>query len=160
MVNTVCYDLDDKPIRRFYQWDKGQVLVIKDMPLYPVPGVELFNNDYEGAVDAEVTIVEGKIHARISDDLLMRGEPLRGYIYRTPEQRHDTIGYIYIPVVERSRPSDDPVRDAEAFARESEAWAVGTKHGEPVPPDAPQYENNAKYYAEAAEAARLRWTEF
>ena len=157
MLNTICYDLDGNPIRRFYQWDVGQVIVIKDLPLYPVPGVELFNNDYDGAIDAEVTVVGNKLHARVSDDLLMSGEPLRGYIYRTPMDRHDTIGYIYIPVVQRARPSTDPVHDADAFAQESEAWAVGTKHGVPVPPDAPQYENNAKYYAEAN---RLRWTEF
>lgn len=43
--------------------------------------------------------------------------------------------------------------DAEDFAQESEAWAVGTKDGVPVEPTDEQYENNAKHYAELAEAS-------
>lgn len=31
---------------------------------------------------------------------------------------------------------------------EAEAWAVGTRNGEPVPPTDPAYHNNAKYHAE------------
>ena len=34
---------------------------------------------------------------------------------------------------------------------EAEAWAAGTKDGEPVESSDPQYHNNAKYYAENAE---------
>lgn len=37
---------------------------------------------------------------------------------------------------------------ATAKAEEAEAWAAGTVNGTPVPSTAPQYENNAKYYAE------------
>ena len=36
------------------------------------------------------------------------------------------------------------------WIREAEAWAAGTKDGEPVVITDPQYENNAKYYAENA----------
>jgi len=52
---------------------------------------------------------------------------------------------------------DTDISDTElpaifALAREqeqnAEAWAAGTKAGVPVGPDAEQYENNAKYYAE------------
>lgn len=40
---------------------------------------------------------------------------------------------------------------AEEYAEEAEAWAVGTRNGEPVPVSDPTYENNAKYWAEQAE---------
>ena len=43
------------------------------------------------------------------------------------------------------------------WAAEAEAWAMGQKNGIDVPPEAPQYHNNAKYYAENA---RLRWSVF
>lgn len=33
-------------------------------------------------------------------------------------------------------------------AEDSEAWAVGTRNGEPVSPDDPTYHNNSKYWAE------------
>lgn len=41
---------------------------------------------------------------------------------------------------------------AQGYKRESEAWAVGTKDGVPVPPSADQYNNNAQYWAAQARA--------
>ena len=41
---------------------------------------------------------------------------------------------------------------AKDYEEDSEAWAVGTKDGTPVSSSEPQYENNAKYWAEAAAA--------
>lgn len=41
-----------------------------------------------------------------------------------------------------------------ASSLESEAWAIGTKDGDPVTSDDPQYENNSKYWAdESADSA-------
>ncbi len=37
---------------------------------------------------------------------------------------------------------------ANASAQNAEAWAVGTRNGEPVPPTDPAYHNNAKFHAE------------
>lgn len=42
---------------------------------------------------------------------------------------------------------------AKASEQQSEAWAVGTIDGDPVSADDPQYENNAKYYADQAEVS-------
>lgn len=44
------------------------------------------------------------------------------------------------------------VDEADEFSQESEAWARGTKNGTPVTSEDEQYENNAKFYAEKAEA--------
>ena len=41
----------------------------------------------------------------------------------------------------------------DAWIEEAEAWAKGTKNGEAVSDDDPQYHNNAKYYAEQASGA-------
>ena len=41
---------------------------------------------------------------------------------------------------------------AKGSEENSEAWAVGTKNGTPVPSGQPQYENSAKYWAQAAAA--------
>lgn len=38
--------------------------------------------------------------------------------------------------------------NAEASAEDSEAWAVGTRGGDPVPSTDPTYHNNSKYWAE------------
>lgn len=37
------------------------------------------------------------------------------------------------------------------YVLQAEAWAVGTKDGEPVSDDDPQYNNNSKYYSDRAE---------
>ena len=58
--------------------------------------------------------------------------------------------------------ADTPISDTEIPAiislaqqqeANAEAWAVGTKYGEPVTASDPQYENNSKYYAEQAESS-------
>ena len=41
----------------------------------------------------------------------------------------------------------------------AEAWAIGTKNGTAVGSDQPQYHNNAKYWAEQAEASGEGWEE-
>ena len=43
--------------------------------------------------------------------------------------------------------------NAAASEENAEAWAVGERGGEPVPSTDPTYENNAKHWAEVAEAA-------
>ena len=41
---------------------------------------------------------------------------------------------------------------AEERAEDSEAWAVGTRDGQPIPSTDPAYNNNAKHWAESAAA--------
>ena len=38
--------------------------------------------------------------------------------------------------------------DAQEYVKSAEAWAKGTKNGEPVTSDEPQYQNNSKYWSE------------
>ena len=46
---------------------------------------------------------------------------------------------------------DEAIALCEEYAKNSEAWAVGTIDGTVVPSTDPRYENNSKYYAEQAE---------
>lgn len=50
-----------------------------------------------------------------------------------------------VEIVERIPEIEAELEDIEQTA---EAWAVGTRGGQAVPSTAPQYNNNAKYYAE------------
>lgn len=50
--------------------------------------------------------------------------------------------------------SSDYALVSQDHSEDSEAWAVGTKNGTDVPATAEQYHNNAKYYAEQAEASK------
>ena len=49
--------------------------------------------------------------------------------------------------------AEDSETAAKGSAEDSEAWAVGTRNGTPVAQGAPQYENNAAYWADKAEQA-------
>lgn len=54
--------------------------------------------------------------------------------------------------VAQDKADTDTIKDnANAAALRSEGWADGTQYGTPVTSDSPYYENNAKYYKEAAE---------
>lgn len=59
----------------------------------------------------------------------------------------------------------ESARDASAgYSEDSEAWAVGTRGGEPVTEDDPAYHNSAKHYAQIydrleAEATTLSYTQ-
>lgn len=48
-------------------------------------------------------------------------------------------------------------QNAEGYAEDAEAWAVGTKGGVPVTSGADQYENNAKYYSEESYKNAEAW---
>lgn len=57
-----------------------------------------------------------------------------------------------LPLIEEAVEIVEKIPEIEAeledIAQTAEAWAVGTRGGEAVPSTAPQYNNNAKYYAE------------
>lgn len=54
--------------------------------------------------------------------------------------------------VRQDKDDTDTIKDnANAAALRAEGWADGTQNGTPVTSESPYYENNAKYYKEAAE---------
>lgn len=61
------------------------------------------------------------------------------------------------PINENVDPSDTEIPAiielAEGQVEDAEAWARGTKNGEPVPSTDPQFQNNAKWYAEHVAAS-------
>ena len=60
----------------------------------------------------------------------------------------DLIVTVVPQVQELLDDAEQLVEDCEEHAEDSEAWARGTKNGVPVPSDAEQYQNNAKWYSE------------
>lgn len=53
-----------------------------------------------------------------------------------------------LPLIEQAAELVQMVPVIEGYAEDAEAYAIGTRNGEPVSSDDPAYENNAKYYAE------------
>lgn len=185
MINIICYDLNGEPLRRFYQYDVGQKMVLKDLALSPTPVVTLQSDTCVQPEVATVAVSGNDLLVTISDSLLEDGLPLRGVVYRTLTPDENVIGMIYIPVVQRVPPMVDPVEEAREYAEqaassasdaagsasaaansataaagsagdaddsadEAELWATGELDGTPASSSDPQYQNNAKYYAQQA----------
>lgn len=98
-------------------------------------------------IKQQMAIVAGEVNCEL---ILMSGDEVLG-----------TANFI-LDVEKAALNNDTDISSSElpaiiALASEqeenAEAWAVGTKDGTPVSSDAPQYENNAKYYAEQASSA-------
>lgn len=104
MINIICYDLNGEPLRRFYQYDVGQKMVLKDLALSPTPVVTLQCDTCVQPEVAAVTVSGNDLLVTISDSLLEAGLPLRGVVYRTVTPDENVIGTIYIPVVQRIPP--------------------------------------------------------
>lgn len=166
-----------------YQYDYGQLLIIKDIELPRTFEVHFCN---EG--DAiTVTTVGGQEGILIPDSFLLTGKTILAYFYLHEGPSDGKTEYkIRIPVIARPEPKDiEPtpveqstisqlmtamndaveITDANAEiavqsangARQSsenaEAWAVGERNGEAVDQNDETYQNNAKFYAHMAEQA-------
>ena len=71
--------------------------------------------------DAEIVvgnIVDGTIEARIPDDLLKEGEPIKAYLYIADPNSGKTIKKINMPVKRREKPGDYTEGDDQNLLRE------------------------------------------
>ena len=104
MLNIICYDLNGEPLRRFYQYDTGQKIVLKDIGTPSTLTVTLQCDTCIEPVAATTTVSDDDLIVNVNDDLLEVGLPLRGVIYRTVSGVMNIIGMFYIPVVRRPAP--------------------------------------------------------
>ena len=84
-----------------------------------------------GTVQCEIRMTKGSEDiGTINFDLMVEKSPINGTT---------DLSQTEVPAL---------VALARVEMEDAEAWAVGTKNGEPVGPDDPQYHNNAKYWSE------------
>lgn len=155
--------LKDSP--PLWQWDYGQMLRIKGLPLPSVYTVHFSDLEFTGESTTQIGDADG---VAIPSKLLESGKNLYAWIYlHTGDDDGETEYRIKIPVLKRSKPEEldpseedqktinqlinrltdalDAIGDAESAATLSESWAVGgtgTRSGEDA--------NNAKFYASVA----------
>lgn len=109
MLNIICYDLYDNQITRLYQYDTDRVLVFKQLQTSPLPSFKFYDCDDILVATVEPTISDANLHVTVPNALLEHAEPLRIKVYQLNEsQVEELVGVIYIPVVPRSEPSDEP----------------------------------------------------
>lgn len=156
-----------------WRMDYGQKMTFTGVELPDTFEVHFSNDQNYGE---SKTQIYSNGFVTIPDEYLVSERNVFAWVFlHTGPDDGETEYRITIPVRARPVPTDTPptpqeqsvitetiaalnegVRRAEAAAdraEDSEAWAVGSIDGEPVPETAPQYHNNAKYYAEGANAS-------
>ena len=152
-------------VEGLWQWDYGQILRIKGLPLPEVYTVHFGDLEFSGTTVTQIGDADG---VAIPSKLLESGKNLYAWVYlHTGEDDGETEYRIKMPVLKRSKPEEldtseedqktinqlinrltdalDAIGDAESAAALSESWAVGgtgTRSGEDA--------NNAKFYASVA----------
>lgn len=117
----------------------------EDADAYPVNGsyVEVDGDVLYWTLQSGDLTTEGvgECALKVSKD----GAVVKTIVYRTRIEK----------ALDESGTAPDPwqswVDQVAESAEDAEAWAVGTRDGEPVESDDPAYHNNAEYYAELAE---------
>ena len=147
-----------------WQYDYGQIIEFEGVELPETFEVH-FGNEQD--IGKAKQALGSNNRVTVPDEYLTAGKYLYAWIFlHTGQDDGETEYRITIPV--RKRPLPDPteptpvqqdiittaiaalndgVTRSETAAENAEAWAVGQRNGEDVPPEDETYENNAKYYA-------------
>lgn len=161
------------PIVHVSQYDEGQTWafnIVKENQLYEIPsgssitvqgtkkddtgfqysctysGSKVYVTEtqqmtiFAGDVQAELVIVNGDNRIATLNFIIR--------IERAPLNENTTISETELPLIEEAAELAQHVGEIKGYMEMSEAYALGTIEGEPVPSSNPAYEHNAKYYAD------------
>ncbi len=159
-----------------WQYSYGQILRFVGLELPFTYEVHLSNEDFFGVSKTQMGNANGVLIPK--EYYWSGGDTIYAWIYlHAGEDDGETVYKITIPLRRRSKPSEEqPTPEEKSFieqvivalndgveeatesasqakksAEDSEAWAVGTIDGVPVPDTDPQHNNNAYYWADKAE---------
>lgn len=89
-----------------YQFDKGQTLVVEDVPYESAPKVQYSISVIPNTITVQSSIANGVLTASIPDAFLYSGEDIIAYIYVEDSTSGQTVDAVYISVRERKKPSN------------------------------------------------------
>ncbi|MBQ9663665.1 MAG: hypothetical protein IJV40_10995 [Oscillospiraceae bacterium] len=153
-----------KKTKKLWQWNRGQVLVFDDIDLPDSYTARICNTGEPNTKTQIGTAADG---LKIPNVYLEDGRDIDIYIYlHATEDDGETEYHIHIPVIQQPPPlnitpdeTEQGIIDqaiaalnagaekAEGDALDAEAWAKGTRAGEPVDEEDETYHNNAAYFA-------------
>lgn len=89
-----------------YQFDKGQSLVIENVPYESAPKIQYSISTIPNTIAVQSNIENKVLTAPIPDAFLYSGDDVIAYIYVEDEMAGQTVDAVYISVRERKRPSN------------------------------------------------------
>ena len=106
-MRIICYDSNNNPLKRFYQWDTNQTISILGIIMPPVPVFHFCNRLSQSALVVTATVEGNVIKAPVPNVLLEQAETIVVYMYEeTPSDGSRTTHTITIPVIPRPKPND------------------------------------------------------
>lgn len=106
-MNIICYDSDKRVLKKFYQWDINQTIIVEGFPTSPLPEFHFCNYSDSKALVVAPVINDGSLEVCVPNILLQQKEPITAYLYTdTANDGHRTMHTIHIPVVPRPQPND------------------------------------------------------
>lgn len=107
MVKIICYDSDGIPLEKLTQWDMGQTIAIKGVPIDQAPSFHFANANSERALVVPSAVQNGALVANIPNILLQEALPILVYVYyRKSKESAKTKYSVMIKVTPRKKPSD------------------------------------------------------
>ena len=113
MSQAICYDINDKVLQFFYQWDVNQVFKINGINTVAPISVHFSNKKMDNALVVNPNIVDGIIVVEIPNILLTYNGILQVYVYQDTDSNLDgeydgakTICSFCIPIRPRQKPDD------------------------------------------------------
>ena len=107
MNNIVCYNSDGNFLDHFTQWDVGQSIVIKGLPITNAPAVHYWNKFNKRALVVASRIENDSVIAAVPNKLLQYGAPIIVYFYyQQDEDSAKTLHSLTINVIPRAKPED------------------------------------------------------
>ena len=106
-MSIVCYDLDNKVLKHFYQWDTNQMISIAGLTSATIPLFHFCNSISNEALVVTPVVDGDRVEVTIPNVLLQQSSSITAYLYEvTDNDGSRTIHTIRIPVVPRPKPSD------------------------------------------------------
>ena len=161
------------PIIHVSQYDAGQTWlfnIVKENQLYTIPvgcsitvqGTKKDGTGFQYAAtyaDSQITVTEEQQMTVFAGDVKAELVIAKGteriatlnFIIRiepAPLDENTVISETELPLIEEAAELAERVDEVKGYMDMSEAYALGTIEGVPVPATNPAYNNNSKYYAE------------
>lgn len=154
-INVTQYDYGSRSLK-FEIWNGSQRFTLANGMTARVQGTkpDRFGFDYDATVDVSNNLVVCNLTQQMT---AAYGDCVCEIVLLKTGERIGTLNFVLdiqpAGINDDTVISDSELPDIIAQATEqmenAEAWAVGTKNGEPVPSTDEQYHHNAKYYAES-----------
>lgn len=107
MDNIICYNLSGDYLDKFYQWDRGQAIIINGLDNSLHYELDLCHSGDAKTFPVPITVTDNGLKAEIPDEMFLKPIPIVLYIKLiSGDLSERTIYSLRVPIVDRPKPSE------------------------------------------------------